>query len=318
MLNYIARRIVWALLVMVAVATISFLLTFVAPGDPARAIGGLRATAEAVETIRHALGLDRPMLEQLFDYFGRVLQGDFGHSFKQDAEVLDLIVARFPATAQLALAGLGVSLAIGLPIGVRSALRPGGRVDRLGGIVTAALVAAPPFWVGYMLQYGLAFVPKVRAGIDVFAITGYEPFDLHYLALPALTLGVGGAAYYARITRTAMLDELGLDYIRTARAKGLGERTVAWRHALRNALPPILSQIGLDLGFFLGGVVVIEQVFSWPGIGKLALDAIPGEDLPLLMGTVLFATMCVVLANLVVDLVQAAVDPRISHAERSR
>jgi peptide/nickel transport system permease protein len=308
---FLLRRLAWGGLVLLAVGVITFLLTFVAPGDPARAIAGMNANAESVERIRHALGLDRPLLDQMAAYFGRILRGDFGHSYKKDADVLPYILQRFPATAQLALAGLGVSLAIGIPIGVRAAQRPGGRSDRLGGLVTAILIAAPSFWVGYVVLYGLAFLPTVKLDLAVFPIGGYKPFDIRYLTLPAITLGLGGAAYYARITRTAMLDELALDYVRTARAKGAGEGRVAWRHALRNAMPPILSQIGLDLGFFLGGVVVIEGVFSWPGIGKLAIDAITAEDVPMLMGTVLFATLCIVVANLVVDLLIAVVDPRV-------
>ena len=311
MAAFILRRLAWGGLVLLAVGVITFLLTFVAPGDPARAIAGMNANAESVERIRHALGLDRPLLDQMAAYFGRILRGDFGHSYKKDADVLPYIIQRFPATAQLALAGLGVSLAIGIPIGVRAAQRPGGRSDRLGGLVTAILIAAPSFWVGYVVLYGLAFLPTVKLDMAVFPIGGYKPFDIRYLTLPAITLGLGGAAYYARITRTAMLDELALDYVRTARAKGAGEGRVAWRHALRNAMPPILSQIGLDLGFFLGGVVVIEGVFSWPGIGKLAIDAITAEDVPMLMGTVLFATLCIVVANLVVDLLIAVVDPRV-------
>jgi peptide/nickel transport system permease protein len=316
MAAYLVRRLAWAGLVLLAVGVLTFLLTFVAPGDPARSIAGLAASAESVDRIRHALALDRSVVDQLFGYFGRVLQGDFGHSFKKDADVLPYILARFPATAQLAFGGLFVALAIGVPIGVQSARRPGGRMDRLGGLLTAAFVAAPSFWVGFMLLYLLAFLPAVTWGIKIFPIAQYQPWDLRYLALPALTLGLGGAAYYARITRTTMLDELSLDYVRTARAKGAGELRVAWHHAFRNAMPPILAQIGLDIGFFLGGVVVVEGVFSWPGIGKLALDAVTAEDIPMLMGTVLFATVCIVTANLVVDLLIAIVDPRVQLGAR--
>ena len=183
-----------------------------------------------------------------------------------------------------------MAVSLGIPIGLQSARHPGGLVDRIGGLITASLVAAPIFWVGYVMLFLFAFLPATRLGLELFPIGQYRAFDLRYLVLPALTLGLGGAAFYARITRTAMLDELGLDYVRTARSKGIAERQVAWRHALRNALPPILIQIGLDMGFFLGGVVVVEAVFSWPGIGKLAIDAVSAEDLPMLMGTVLFAS----------------------------
>ncbi|HEY3335742.1 MAG TPA: ABC transporter permease [Candidatus Limnocylindrales bacterium] len=311
MIPFLARRLAWTLLVLVAIGLITFLLTFVAPGDPARAIAGRNASAESVERIRHALGLDQSILAQLAGYVGRIAHGDFGHSFKKDADVLPYIVARLPATIQLAVGGLVVALVLGIPIGMHSARHPRGRVDRVGGLLTSALVAAPSFWVGYMLLFAFAFLPAARLGIELFPIGQYRPLDLRYLALPALTLGLGGAAYYARITRTAMLDELGLDYIRTARSQGFAERRIAWHHALRNAIPPILAQAGLDLGFFLGGVVVIEAVFSWPGIGKLAVDAVTAEDLPMLMGTVLFASLCVVLANLAVEVLIAFVDPRV-------
>ena len=298
MAAYLVRRILWAAAVLVAVGTITFALTYIAPGDPARAVAGRNASAEAVAEIRRALGLDRSVFEQLGGYFARALTGDFGHSFKKDADVLPYILARFPATLQLALAGLAVAIVIGVPLGIQSARRPGSRLDRLGGLLTASLVSAPAFWLGYVMLYLFAFLPAARLGIDLFPIGQYKAFDPRYLVLPALTLGLGGAAYYARITRTAMLDELGLDYVRTARAKGVAERRIAWHHALRNAMPPVLVQVGLDLGFFLGGVVVVESVFSWPGIGKLAVDAVTAEDLPMLMGTVLFGTLCIVVANL--------------------
>jgi peptide/nickel transport system permease protein len=313
MVAYLVRRVLWGLSVLLAVGVLTFLLTYVVPADPARSIAGRNASAADVERIRHALGLDGSVLEQLAAYFGRVLRGDFGHSFKRDADVLGLIVDHFPATLQLAVAGLAVSMAVGIPLGVRAAAHPRGLGDRLSTILMSLLVAAPAFWLGYVVLYLFAFLPATRLGIDLFPIGQYKPLDLRYLALPALTLGLGGAGYYARITRTAMLDELGLDYVTTARAKGAREARVLVRHALRTALTPILSQAGLDIGFFLGGVVVIENVFSWPGIGRLAVAAIPSEDLPLLMGTVLFATLVIVAANLVVDVIQARMDPRIGH-----
>ena len=308
---FLVRRLAWAAVVLGAVGVITFVLAYVAPGDPARSIVGRNASAETVEQVRRALGLDRPFLEQLLGYFGRVIQGDFGHSYKKDQDVLDLILNHFPATAQLAVAGLTISILIGVPLGIRAASRPGGWGDRLGTTLTALLIAVPAFWLGYIVLYVFAFLPAVRLNFDLFPIGQYKPFDLRYLALPALTVGLTGAAYYARITRTAILDQLSHDYIRTARAKGAGERRVVWRHALRNAVPPLMTQVGLDLGFFLGGVVVVEQVFSWPGIGRLAVEAVPSEDMPVLMGTVLFATLCIVVANLAVDVLYAFVDPRV-------
>jgi peptide/nickel transport system permease protein len=311
--SYIVRRLVWAFAVLVAVGVLTFLLAYVAPIDPARAVAGIHAPAETVELIRHALGLDQPLPVQFASYIVRVLQGDFGHSYQQDRDVLPLVLERFPATLQLAVAGIGLELLIGLPLGVAAATHRGRPFDRLATITTSILVAAPAFWVGYVLLDLVAFQPQVHFGVSLFPIGGYEPLSPRHLTLPALTLGLTGAAYYSRLARAMMSEELHQDYIRTARAKGVPGRAVAWRHALRNALPPILTQLGLDLGIFLGGVVVVEQVFSWPGIGKLAVESVVTADIPLLMGTVLFATLCIVLANLVIDLAYAFVDPRISY-----
>ena len=308
---YIARRLGWSIVVLFAIAVVTFLVTYILPADPARMIAGIRATPEDVARIRHALGLDQPFLAQLGAYLGRVVQGDFGQSYIQNRPVLPLILDRFPATLQLAVAGMFVALVIGLPLGVHAATHKGKWSDRGSTLFTTVLVAAPSFLVGYLLLNFLAFQPQVIAHVEIFPIGGYKPFDIRYLALPAITIGFASAAYYTRLTRTAMIDELSKDYLTTARSKGLGDRTVRWRHAFRNALGPVLSQIGLDLGFFLGGVVVVERVFSWPGIGKLAVDSIVTADVPLILGTVLFGTLCVVVANLVVDVVQVVIDPRI-------
>jgi peptide/nickel transport system permease protein len=310
---YIARRAAWGLLVLVAIAVVTFFLTAILPADPARMIAGPRASADDVARIRHQLGLDQPFLFRLVDFLSRAVRGDLGHSFSQDRDVLPLILSRIPATGELALAGLIVELGIGLPLGVIAAVRRGTWVDRAAMVGVIVLVSAPSFWVGLLLLHYLAFVPLTEAKLDLFPMSGFKALDIRYLVLPALTLGFGGAAYYVRLTRATMLDELHRDYIRTARSKGVPERRVRWRHAFRNALGPILTQVGLDLGFFLGGVVVVESVFSWPGIGKLAFDSIRTVDVPLILGTVLFGTFVIVLANLVVDVAAAVTDPRIRH-----
>jgi peptide/nickel transport system permease protein len=309
--GYLLRRLGWSLVVVAAIVAVTFFATYILPADPARMIAGIRATPQDVERIRVALGLDQPFLVQLERYVGRLFQGDFGQSYIQNRAVLPLILERFPATLQLAAAGLAVELLIGLPLGILAATRRGTRSDRLSTILSIVLVSAPSFLVGYLLLNFLAFQPQIRFGITIFPIGGYKPFDLRYLALPAITLGFSGAAYYTRLMRTSMLDELHRDYVRTARSKGLGEQAILWRHAVRNALGPVLSQIGLDLGFFLGGVVIVERVFSWPGIGKLAVDSIVTADVPLILGTVLFGTICIVAANLAVDVLQVVIDPRI-------
>ena len=308
---FILRRLGWSVVVLFAIALATFVVTYILPADPARMIAGIRATPEDVDRIRHALGLDEPFLVQLVRYLGRVVQGDFGQSYIQNRPVLGLVLERFPATLQLAIAGMVVALLIGLPLGVHAATHRGTWSDRAATLFTTFLVAAPSFLVGYLLLNFLAFQPQVLAHVEIFPIGGYKPFDLRFLFLPAVTLGFGSAAYYTRLTRTAMIAELSKDYLQTARAKGLPDRTVRWRHAFRNALGPVLSQIGLDLGFFLGGVVVVERVFSWPGIGKLAVDSIVTADVPLILGTVLFGTLAVVAANLVVDVLQVMIDPRI-------
>jgi len=310
-LGYIARRLVWGVGVLIAVGIVTFILIYILPADPARVIAGPRASADAVARIAHQLGLDQPLPVQLATYLGHALSGDLGHSFSQNQDVLPLILSRFPATLQLALAGLFVELAIGIPLGLLAATHRDSAYDRGATILSIVLVSAPSFWVGLLLIHYLGYVPHQLAGIDVFPIGGYKPLDLRYLILPALTLGFAGAAYYTRLTRVTMIDQLHADYVRTARAKGLVERKVTRRHAFRNAVGPILTQIGLDLGFFLGGVVVVEQIFGWPGVGKLAVDAIRTADVPLIMGTVLFATLCIVLANLFVDVLAAMLDPRI-------
>jgi peptide/nickel transport system permease protein len=311
MVRYVARRLLWGLVVLVSVGAVTFVLVYVLPADPARVIAGPRASADAVARISHQLGLDQPLLVQLGAYASRAVHGDLGHSFSQNVDVLPLILQRFPATLQLALAGLFIELIIGVPLGLLAATNRDSIFDRASTILTIVLVSAPSFWVGLLLIHYLGFVPHQAFGIDVFPIGGYKAFDLRYLLLPALTVGFAGAAYYTRLTRVTMIEELHRDYVRTARAKGLSESSVNWKHAFRNAMGPILTQVGLDLGFFLGGVVVVEQIFSWPGIGKLAIDSIRTADVPLIMGTVLFATLCIVIANLAVDVAGALVDPRI-------
>jgi len=311
MLSFIGRRLLWALLVLVAVAVLTFTLVYAVPSDPARTIAGMHASAEDVERIRQALGLDDPLPTQLLRYLARVAQGDLGHSYNQGRDVLPLVLERFPATLQLATAGIVLALLIGVPLGVLAAVRRGTWLDRLATISSVVLVSAPAFLVGYLLLYVFAFQPRMAFGVDLFPIGGYQPWDPVYLFLPALTLAFGTAAWYVRLLRTSMIDELHRDYVRTARAKGASPRDVTWGHAMRNALPLLVTQIGLDLGIYLGGVVVVENVFSWPGIGRLAVQSIVTADVPLIMGTVLFGTFFIVMANLCVDVAYMFLDPRV-------
>ena len=314
MIVWLARRVISGLVVLAAVASVAFLLTFVAPTDPARSIAGPNASAAAVERVRVALGLDRPALDQLVSWFGGLLRGDLGVSYQLGGvRVLDLIMAKLLPTLELAVAGVAVAIAIGVPLGVRAATRPGGALDRVSGILGSVLVAVPSFLLGILVLYLLAYQWRLFP----LATTGFDPLDLRALALPAITLGLVSVPFYLRVTRVSMIDELHQAYVRTARAKGLPERGITWRHAFRNAILPVVTLAGLDLGFMLGGVVVVESVFGWPGIGSQAVRAITQEDLPVLMGTLLFGTLCIVIASLVVDVIHVLLDPRLALDDRS-
>jgi ABC-type dipeptide/oligopeptide/nickel transport system permease component len=308
MTAYIIRRLLWMLLVLVGVAAITFVIAFLVPGDPARLYAGTNASPASVKIIHHQLGLDRPLWTQFADYMWRVLHLDFGFSYRYQTPVLPAILQRFPATAELAIAGVFFELLIGLPIGILSAIRPGSFWDRATMVFTFVALAAPPFWLGLLFLFVFGVL------LPVLPIGGYGGGAPQYLLLPALTLGLGGAAYYARLLRASLLEILKSDYVRTAWAKGLTERQVIQKHAIPNALTVIVSQLGMDLGYFLAGVVVIETVFAWPGIGKQAVDAIFTLDIPLVMGTVLFGALLIVTANVIVDISYTFLDPRVRYS----
>jgi len=307
MTAYIIRRLLWMVLVLFGVAAITFAIAFMVPGDPARLYAGTNASPQAIKIIHHQLGLDRPLLVQFADYMWRVLHLDFGFSYRYQAPVLPAILQRFPATAELAVAGVFFELVIGMPVGILSAIRPGSFWDRATMVFTFVALAAPPFWLGLIFLFVFGVL------LPILPIGGYGNGAPQYLLLPALTLGLGGAAYYARLLRASLLDILKSDYVRTAWAKGLSERQVILNHAIPNALTVIVSQLGMDLGYFLAGVVVIESVFGWPGIGKQAVDAIFTLDIPLVMGTVLFGALLIVTANMVVDISYTFLDPRVRY-----
>jgi peptide/nickel transport system permease protein len=307
MIRYIAQRLLHAIPVLFGVSLITFMLTYLLPADPARMYAGPNATIATVNSIRHQLGLDRPFYEQYLFYIGRVLTGDLGFSYKLQMPVGDAILARFPYTLQLTAGGIFFELLLGLPIGLISALRQGTWIDRLAMLFVFFALAAPPFWLGLMLLYFAAF----KAGLFPIGGTG----TIWHLILPAFAAGMGGAAWYARLMRSSALDVIRADYVRTARAKGLRESSVVLRHILGNAILPIITLVGLDIPWFLSGVVLIEAVFAWPGLGKLAVDAVRNVDVPLILGTVLFTALIVVASNIVTDLLYAFVDPRIRYGD---
>lgn len=305
--GYVARRILALVPTWVGLSFLVFGLSHLAPGDPAQIIllrqSGEVPTVEAVERLRRQLGLDDPLPVRYGRWLWNALQGDLGFSYRTGEPVLKGLVDHFPATLQLATAALLIGLLIALPLGVLSAVRRNSTLDH--GSRLAALVGAsvPSFWLGYLLI--LLF--SVQLGL--FPVAGRGGWE--HLVLPALTLGVGAAASLARLTRSSLLEELRQDYVRTARAKGLPERTVIGRHALRNALNPIVTLIGIRFGALLGGAVVVEVVFAWPGIGRHLVDSIFDRDYPTIQGFVLFMGTVFVLLNLLVDLSYLWLDPRV-------
>ncbi|PQV53803.1 peptide/nickel transport system permease protein [Defluviimonas denitrificans] len=303
MVAYLIRRLVAAFLILLGVAAITFFLLYVLPADPVRQIAGRSATAQTVENIRHQLGLDQPFLVQFGRYLAGLTQGDLGHSYLQKTDVGTLIGARLPASLLLMAGGIFCELVIGLTLGVIAALRRGSALDQ--GLMVGSFVAvsAPQFVVGLLLLY--IFAVK----LDWFPISGYGSFS--NLVLPSVTLGILGSGWYSRMMRSSMIDVLRADYIRTARAKGLGRARVVLRHALPNAILPIIAMIGIDIGIFMGGIVVVESVFGWPGIGQLAWQAIQRVDIPIIMGVTLVSATAIVLGNLLADLITPFIDPRI-------
>ena len=311
MTGYILRRIGWALAVLLALAVTTFVLAYVVPADPARMIAGASASAQDVERIRHALGLDQPLLVQLGHYLGRLAVGDLGYSWTEASPVLPRIMAALPATGELAVAALALAMAIGLPLGVFGALRRGTRWDSATTVLTVVFASIPTFLVAYLLLDAAFVLHQANAPLMPVG-GGYQPVDPGSVIPPALALGLASAAFYSRIVRATMADELRRDYVRTARAKGAPQRSVVWHHAFHNAIGPVLAQAGLDLGLFLGGVAVVERIFGWPGVGRLAVSAIQSDDVPLIMGTVLVGGLFILLANLAADIAQARLDPRIA------
>lgn len=305
MAGYVTRRLLMMLPVVFGISLITFLLAYLLPADPARMFAGPNASVETVNSIRHQLGLDRPFHEQYLRYVWRALQGDFGYSYHFKMPVWDAVLSRVPYTLELIFAGILVELVVGVPIGSLSALRPYSWLDRISTLLALLFVSAPPFWLGLLGLYFLGFK------LPIFPLGGAG--SLHHLILPALCAGAGGAAWYARMMRSSTLDVVHADYVRTARAKGLRERIVVYRHILRNAIMPIVTMTGMDIPWFLGGIVLIEMVFAWPGVGKLAVDAIQNVDIPLISGTVVFAAIVVVISNLATDLTYGVIDPRIRY-----
>jgi peptide/nickel transport system permease protein len=303
MLRYLTRRLAASVLILLGVSVVTFCLTFMIPADPVALIAGRNSTAETRQQIRHQLGLDRPLPEQYLRYVGHLIQGDFGRSYARKSDVGDLIASRLPATLLLMFGAIIAELMIGLPAGIYAASRRGRTADKTAMTLSFVTVSTPQFVLGLTLLYVFAYL------LGWFPLSGYG--SLSHLILPAVTLGLAGGGWYSRMMRSSMVEVLRQDYIRTARAKGMSERRVILRHGLRNAILPVVAMVGLDVGIFMSGVVVVENVFGWPGIGQLMWQAIQSLDIPIIMGITTVAAIFIVAGNLIADLIAPTIDPRI-------
>lgn len=312
MIGRILRRLGASIVVVWAVLTLTFLVQHTLPSDPARAMAGPQARPADVAKIRIQLGLDRPLLVQYGEYMGRLVRGDLGKSYQRRQPVVDILKQRIPNTAMLAGAAIVLQVLLGSVAGIVAALRRGRWLDHATISLTLLGISAPTFVTALLLQYWFAYRLQLLP-FDGYGLTFAE--QMRSMVLPALTLGLFGAAFYARYVRDEMIGILDQDYMRTARAKGLEPWRVVVVHGLRNALVPLLTIVGLDLGAMMGGAIVTESIFRWPGIGALSVDAALARDGPVIMGIVLVTSVAIVVANLLVDVLYAVLDPRIRHPD---
>ncbi len=303
MLLYLSKRLVASLFILLGVSVVTFGLTIMIPADPVAMIAGRNSTPELREQIRRQIGLDQPLPSQYASYLGRLVRGDLGKSYARKSDVGALIASRLPPTLLLMLAAIVAELLIGLPAGIYAAARRGRVGDKVAMTLSFLSVSTPQFVLGLTLLYLFSYL------LNWFPLGGYGSFS--HIVLPALTLGLAGGGWYSRMMRSSMIEVLRNDYIRTARAKGMPEWQVVMNHGLRNAILPIVAMIGLDVGIFMSGVVVVENVFGWPGIGQLMWQAIQSLDIPIIMGVTIVAALFIVLGNLIADMIAPLVDPRI-------
>lgn len=306
MLKYIIKKIIFTCIVLVGAATCAFLLLHAIPGDTAEALAGPQATVEDVDNLRRAMELDQPLGKQYISYMGNLLHGDLGYSYRTNKPVMDILKSAWPATLQLAVCSMIVAVLFGVPIGIFAAIHRGKAGDTIAMIAAFLGVSMPSFWLALLL------IIEFSVNHNWFPFYGRE--GISSFVLPSLTLGLGVAANIARLTRTSMLEVLGQDYIRTAKGKGVKSGKIIWVHALRNAAVPVVTIIGLQFGVLLGGQVVTETVFSWPGIGRMIVDALNTRDLQIVQGGILILAATFTIINLITDLVYALLDPRIRYS----
>jgi peptide/nickel transport system permease protein len=316
MASFLIRRILLGIVVLWVMTAVVFVMFFVAPHNVANLLAGRQATPDTVALVKHRLGLDRPVLDQYGTYMWHLVHGNLGYSFYNSTSVRSLIWQRVPVTLSLALGAAVLWLFLGVSAGIVAATRPRSWADRTVTFTALFFYSMPSFLLGVILFY-VFFYRFHLAGIDWFPGSGYVPFTQNplqwaqHLILPWFALALVTAATYARLTRGSMLDVLGEDYIRSARAKGLPERQVIYRHGLRSALTPVVTQFGIDFGTLLGGVIIIENIFGLPGLGQLAVQSVTQQDLPVVIGTIVLAAAFIVAANIVVDACYALLDPRV-------
>ena len=313
---FIIRRALFGILVLWIISVVVFVMFFVAPHDVARLLAGRQANQAEIDAVRRSLGLDRPILDQYISWVTKLLHGDLGYSYRGSVPVRDLLASRLPVTASLAFGAAIIWLVLGVAAGVLASVRPRKIADRVVTFLALFFYSMPTFLLGLLLLY-FAFYKLYTAGLPLFPGGGYvnlseDPIGwADHLILPWFSLALVTAAVYSRLTRGSMLDVLGEDYIRTARSKGISEKRVVLRHALRSALTPVVTQFGIDLGALLGGAIITENVFGLPGLGQLAVQSIFNQNLPVIIAIVVIASVFIVVANIGVDLVYAFLDPRV-------
>lgn len=299
----LAKRLALVLPVVWAVVTLVFLLIHIVPGDPVRNALGENATEQQLIELRQKLGLDLPLSQQYVNYWKGLLRGDFGASLVSGEDVFEKIMSRYPATIQLALAGLVVAILIAIPLGVTAGTNQGNWLDNLASVVSLLGISTPGFVLGPLMVYLFAIK------LDLLPVGGRDGWE--YLILPAITMGAALAAILTRMVRSSVIEELGEDYVRTARAKGLSEGQVIYKHVLKNGLIPVVTVLGLQFGVLLAGAIITETIFSWPGIGRLTVDAINARDYPIVQGCILMIALTYIVANVLTDFAYRLLDPRI-------
>ena len=305
MLKYIFKKLLMMIPILLGLTIILFLILHLAPGDPVHLVVGPNVTPEVYENVRRSMGLDRPLIIQYFDYLSNLVKGDLGSSILQHRPVADIVLERFPITIGLGVRALLLSFLIAVPVGIIAAVNRNKSADFIAMTFALVGISMPTFWFGIILLYFFAYK------IGLFPISGYGTWK--HLVLPVITMGLTDAAVIARMMRSSMLEVIGQDYIRTARAKGLREKVVTNKHALKNALIPVITLLGMRMGWIIGGSVTLEIIFSIPGLGRTMVDSIFSRDYPVVQGSVLILATSVMISNLIADILYALVDPRIRY-----